>query len=222
MPNYNASVQMPQMPMLDAGKTGEQYGGYVGKIAGAISGAVVSEQNKKKIDEYVMAYNNANDTTIFNGLKGALRTEKLARLLLPLDSELSAQYQKKAQAEKADETQIERNMEVVKARESVPTTKANPDIDVEAINAEIALIVDALQSKAQLNAPAAQPEQSITPPVDQSPVIPQANLTAPSPMIGKYMVPPPQGGQPSYIGAMNSAKMVGYNQLQAPTYGRNR
>jgi len=177
MPNYNASVAMPQTDQFNAGKVGEQYGGYVGNIAGAISGAVTSEQNKKKIDDYVMAYNNPNDSTIFTGLKGSLRTEKLARLLLPLDEKLAATYQAKAQKEKADETQIERNMEVVKARESVSSTQPNPELDVEAINAEIALIVDALQSMDQLKNAAPQPAQSVTPPVDQSPVIPQAPIT---------------------------------------------
>lgn len=201
MPNYNASVQMPTLNQKDAGQVGEQYGGYVGKIASAVSGAY----NQDKADEYIKAYNNPNDTNIFSGMKGSLRTEKLARLLLPINAELSAQYQKKAQAEKADETQIERNMEVVNARNAVPTTKPNPDIDVEAINAEIALIVDALQSMDQLKNAGPQPAQSVTAPVDQSPVLPQASLAPQKPIFSapytqKYQVPMPEYTPPYAVG----------------------
>lgn len=227
MANYTAPMGAPQIYNTDLMKVGEQYGTNIGKIASAVS----SGFQEDKVNNYIQAYNNPNDTSIFSGITGSLRTEKLARLLLPINAELSATYQKKAQAEKADETQIERNMEVVNARKAVPTTQPNPDIDVEAINAEIALIVDALQSKSQLgNATAPQPTTSTTSPVDQTPVLPQAPVTPPTPVtpqapIGgaRYSVPPaPVGVQPSYIGAMNSMKMTGFTQPQVPTYGRTR
>jgi hypothetical protein len=119
---------MPQDDGFDAGKIGEQYGGYVGKIAGAISDVAKSDQSKSKIDEYVMAYNNPNDDTIFAGLKGALRTEKLARLLQPLDADLADTYQKKAQAEKNRETMLADNQTVVDARKGVQST-GDDDLD---------------------------------------------------------------------------------------------
>lgn len=128
MPNYSASVPMPQDDGFNAGKIGEQYGGYVGKIAGAISDVAKSDQSKSKIDEYVMAYNNPNDATIFAGLKGALRTEKLARLLQPLDPDLADTYQKKAQAEKNRETMLADNQTVVDARKGVQST-GDDDLD---------------------------------------------------------------------------------------------
>lgn len=132
IPNYTVNTSMPTAAsrQIDPSARGYSIGkqmGEIGTAIGTMATAQKSADDKKKIDDYVMAYNNKNDTSIFGGMEGSLRTEKLARLLLPLDQELSKDYALKANKQKSDETQLARNKEVMQAGANVATENIDPD-----------------------------------------------------------------------------------------------
>lgn len=137
-------------------KLGADVGGGIGRGVGSYletrDKEKKDEETKAKIDQYVMAYNNKNDQSIFGGMEGSLRSEKLARLLLPLDPELSKQYALKANKEKSDETQLARNKEVMKAGEGIATEEVDTEATTQkqsAVDNEIKMITDELNARKQ-------------------------------------------------------------------------
>jgi hypothetical protein len=135
-------------------KVGADVGGGIGKGIGTYLETRDKEnkdaETKAKIDQYVMAYNNKNDQQIFGGMEGSLRSEKLARLLLPLDPELSKQYALTANKQKSDETQLARNKEVMSAGEGISTSEQDTEATTKAqtdVEAEIKLITDELAKR---------------------------------------------------------------------------
>lgn len=142
---YNTATQ--------AGEVGGGVGRFIGGMVETYQKDKEAKDTKSKIDQYLMAYNNPNDNTIFSGIKGSLRTEKLARLLLPLDPELSKQYSLKANKEKSDEEQIARNTEVMKAGEGIASTREEPVEGLDAVDAEIKLIETRLNEMKSLPKP---------------------------------------------------------------------
>lgn len=114
MANYQ--VDLPQFAKpSDSLTLGERYGTAVGRIFSGVGSAIdqskakqQEEANKAKIDSFLMAYNNPNDATIFSGLKGSMRAEKLSRLLLPLDRKLSEEYARRADEMKKTDAESEK------------------------------------------------------------------------------------------------------------------
>lgn len=143
MANYTAPMGAPQIYNTDLMKVGEQYGTNIGKIASAVS----SGFQEDKVNDYIAAYNNPNDTSIFSGITGSLRTEKLARLLQPLNADLANQYRVKAQKEKEQEKVAETNRGIAEAYRDVATTEEKPVEGTTRIDDEISKIESELRRR---------------------------------------------------------------------------
>ena len=198
IPNYSVNTSMPTEATrsVDPSARGYDIGkkmGEIGTAIGTMATAQKSADDKKKIDEYVMAYNNPNDATIFSGMQGSLRSAKLARLLMPLDKDLADTYLAKSNKEKADEEGISRNMEVVNARKGVSSTEPDAKKN-QSIEAEIALIDAELKASEEKVGENESPAENATenPSVethtDFAPALPAGSIPAPT-----GVVAPPAG-----------------------------
>jgi len=137
MPNYNVDVPMMNLAEANPSRTGGDIGSQFGKIMSGVAkvGEIdKADEAKAKIDQ---EYNSG--TGAFAGIEGSLKTRKLARLLLPLDSALSQKYLSQADVEAGREEKIKQNTEVQAARKGVSDTETyNPDMT--GVDAEIKLI----------------------------------------------------------------------------------
>ena len=94
---YDLSVQMGTQP-ANAYDTGVKYGG-VGSAIGGVASKWIANQDaldkQKKVDLIMTQYNNPNNTA-FAGLTPAQKDAKMAKLMYPLDANLSAKYETSA------------------------------------------------------------------------------------------------------------------------------
>jgi len=172
MPNYNIDVPTFE-PFSNPMKTGADMGATFGKIASGVASIKNIDNasaNKAKVDQFIQEYNSG--TGAFAGIEGSLKTRKLARLLLPLDSALSQKYLSQADIEANKEEKIKQNQEVVNARKGVVDTEE----DVQGMSdaqEEIKLIEQEIANRAsqakinwkQEQSDLARPDYSSMPPI---------------------------------------------------------
>lgn len=136
----NASWSTPQgeTPFETGAKWGQVVSN-IGNAAAQIGKEIKSDKNKVQIDTLIQQYNSG--TGVFAGIEPAsLRTEKLARLLIPLDEKLAARYAQRATEEKALETKTGQAKSVSEAYRRAPTEAPVEGIDGASIDAEIKAI----------------------------------------------------------------------------------
>ncbi|QHJ76874.1 MAG: hypothetical protein [Bacteriophage sp.] len=128
MPNFNASMGPLMAQRTDPLAEGARYGKMISDIGQGVVGiknAMNQDDKKAKVDALVLAYNRGDGA--FEGMQGSLKTEKLVRLLMPLDNELSGRYAIRAKEEKAKEEKLAQNKAVSDARKGVSTEGLTPD-----------------------------------------------------------------------------------------------
>lgn len=124
------------MPKLDT-RTANEIGGEVGSNFGAIGNFASDAFKGTKANDLIAKFNNPNDTTIFGGLKGSARAEKLSQLLMPLDRTTAERYKIQADNEKKAETISNENQAVVTARSAVHSVdESGKPVDAEAMDAK--------------------------------------------------------------------------------------
>lgn len=160
----NTSWSMPQgeTPFESGAKWGRAVSD-VGNAAAQIGREFKADKNKAQVDTLIQQYNSG--TGVFAGIEPAsLRTEKLARLLIPLDEKLAARYAAKAAEEKAQETRAGQAKSVAEAYRNAPTEAPVEGVDSAAIDAEIKAIENELRVRSmQMDIGYTRPESGPTP-----------------------------------------------------------
>ena len=122
----------------------------------------MDEKAKGQIDQLIMQYNQGSGP--FEGIQGSLKTEKMVRLLLPLDRTLSDRYAVKAKEEAAKEEKMRIGTEIQKAGEGVQdfTTDEGAVTGNKVIDDEIKLIELELSRRAASDSSVKTPLVTVT------------------------------------------------------------
>lgn len=152
-----------------AQQTAENWNSF-GKPMGQLIKWGMDEKKKGQVDQLVMQYNQGSGP--FEGIQGSLKTEKLVRLLLPLDRELSDRYAVRAKEEAGREEKMRIGAEVQKAGEGV----ADYSTDEEAVSGNKAIDDEIKAIEAELSRRAGTESYVATPLVTATGSRPQYSI----------------------------------------------